>query len=51
MNIQLWFCPSMNQWRWTVTKNDRTIVQQESGQNLNLKSAMEDIEKIVEYLK
>ena len=50
MNINLWFCPSMNQWRWTLIKNDRTVCKQESGQRSDLYLAMEDIANTVKYL-
>ena len=32
MRINLWYCDSMEQWRWTLTKNDRPVIKQESGQ-------------------
>ena len=50
MRIQLWYCPSMQQWRWTLTKNDLPIIKQESGQRPNLRDAMVDIANTVEYL-
>lgn len=50
MNIKLWYCEHMKQWRWTLTDNRRTIVKQESGQREDLKLAMEDVANTVEYL-
>ena len=50
MRIQLWYCSSMQQWRWTLTKNDRPIIKQESGQQPDLRVAMNDIANTVEYL-
>lgn len=50
MKIQLWFCESMKQWRWTLTENTRPIIKQESGQRPDLKDAMNDIANTVEYL-
>lgn len=50
MKIQLWFCESMKQWRWTLTENTRPIIKQESGQRPNLRDAMSDIANTVEYL-
>jgi hypothetical protein len=50
MKINLWFCESMNQWRWTLTKTDRPILKQESGQRPNLRDAMQDIATTVEYM-
>ena len=50
MNIKLWYCVSMGQWRWTLTDDRRTIIKQESGQQPDLRVAMEDVAKTVEYL-
>jgi len=50
MDIKLWWCDSMKQWRWILTKNDRTICKQESGQRPDLYLAMEDIANTVKYL-
>ena len=40
----------MNQWRWTLTDNNRPICSQESGQRPFLRDAMEDIANTVEYM-
>ncbi len=50
MNIKLWYCVSMGQWRWTLTDDRRTITRQESGQQPDLRVAMEDVAKTVEYI-
>ena len=50
MKINLWFCQSMNQWRWTLTDDSRPIIKQESGGQSNLRVAMNDIANTVEYL-
>jgi hypothetical protein len=50
MKINLWQCPEMDQWRWTVTDNSRPIVRQESGQNTDLHGAMIDMEKTVQSM-
>jgi len=50
MNINLWLCESMNKWRWTITDTRRPIVKQESGQQEDLKSAMQDVTKVVQHL-
>jgi hypothetical protein len=50
MKINLWFCSSLNQWRWTLTKNNRPIMKQESGQRPELRDAMQDIANTVEFL-
>ena len=50
MKINLWWCESMNQWRWTLTDDHRPILKQESGQRENLRDAMNDIANTVEYM-
>jgi len=50
MKINLWFCPEMNQWRWTLTDNSRPICKQESGQQPFLRDAMNDVANTVEYM-
>jgi hypothetical protein len=50
MNIKLWYCAILGQWRWTLTDDRRTIIKQESGQQPDLRVAMEDVAKTVEYL-
>jgi hypothetical protein len=50
MKINLWWCESMKQWRWTLTDDYRPIIKQESGQRPELRDAMNDIANTVEYL-
>ena len=50
MNIKLWYCESMKRWRWTLTDNRRPVCKQESGQIEDLRLAMEDVAKTVEYM-
>ena len=50
MNIKLWYCASMRQWRWTLTDDRRPITHQESGQRPDLRLAMNDVATTVEYL-
>lgn len=50
MSIKLWYCASMGQWRWTLTDDRRPITRQESGQQPDLRVAMNDIATTVEYL-
>lgn len=50
MKINLWWCHSMKQWRWTLCDNSRPIVKQHSGQREDLRLAMQDIANTVEYL-
>ena len=40
----------MRQWRWTLTDDRRPITRQESGQQPDLRVAMEDVAKTVEYI-
>ena len=48
MNIKLWYSNSMEQWRWTLMDEN---LDQASGQQPDLRAAMEEIAKMVEYLK
>jgi hypothetical protein len=48
MIINLWFNKDMNMWRWTLT--DPTAFDMESGQQQDLRMAMEDIANTVEHL-
>jgi hypothetical protein len=50
MNIKLWYCEGMKQWRWTLTDNSRPIRKQESGQRPFLRDAMNDVANTVEYM-
>jgi len=50
MNIKLWYCASMKQWRWTLTDSSRPICRQESGQQPFLRDAMNDVANTVEYM-
>ena len=40
----------MGQWRWTLAQDYRPIVKQESGQQPDLRVAMNDIANTVEYM-
>ncbi len=40
----------MDQWRWTLTDDHRPIIKQESGQQTDLRDAMNDVANTVEYL-
>lgn len=50
MKIQLWYCKSMEQWRWTLTDNSQPIIKQESGQRPDLREALSDIANTVEFM-
>jgi len=50
MNIKLWYCESMKQWRWTLADCSRPIIKQESGQRPDLRDAMNDVANTVEYM-
>ena len=50
MKINLWYCSNMKQWRWTLTDSSRPICKQESGQQPNLRDAMNDVANTVEYM-
>lgn len=51
MKINLWYCDSMEQWRWVLTGGEETkCMWQESGQRPHLRDAMNDVATTVEYL-
>jgi len=51
MQIQLWYCGDLDQWRWTLCGNDDDeILWQEAGQRPDLRDAMNDVATTVEYL-
>ena len=50
MKINLWYCGHMKMWRWTLIDDSRPIIKQESGQQPDLRVAMNDIANTVEYL-
>ena len=50
MNIKLWYCESMKQWRWALTDSSRPIRKQESGQRPFLRDAMNDVANTVEFM-
>jgi len=50
MKINLWYCEHMKLWRWTLVDNRRTQVRQESGQQPDLRVAMQDVANTVEYM-
>ena len=47
MNIKLWYSKSMGQWRWSLTDE---YMDMASGQQPELRDAMQDIATTVEYL-
>ena len=50
MKINLWYCQSMGMWRWTLTDDRRPISKMESGQQSDLRNAMNDVANTVEYM-
>ena len=50
MKINLWYCADMKQWRWTLTDDRRPVCRQESGQQPDLRDAMNDVANTVEYM-
>ena len=53
MKINLWYSKSMHQWRWTLCeefKNGVTKIEQYSGAQKELRTAMDDVANTVEYM-
>ena len=48
MDIKLWYSKDMKQWRWSLI--DPVSRKQESGQQFDLRDAMNDVATTVEYL-
>jgi hypothetical protein len=48
MQINLWRNEAMNQWRWTLI--DPVTMNMESGQQIELRDAMNDIANTVEHI-
>ena len=48
MDIKLWYSKDMKQWRWSLI--DPVSGKQESGQQWDLRDAMNDVSTTVEYL-
>ena len=49
MKIQLWYAEEMRQWRWILSDDTDPYVQ-ESGQQPQLRDAMNDVATTVEYI-
>ena len=49
MKINLWYSKGMEQWRWTLT-DEKDTKWMEAGQRPDLRDAMEDVAKTVEYM-
>ena len=48
MDIKLWYSKDLRRWRWSLI--DPVTKRQESGQQFDLKDAMNDVANTVEYL-
>ena len=48
MDIKLWYSKDLRRWRWSLI--DPVTRRQESGQQFDLREAMNDVANTVEYL-
>ena len=48
MDIKLWYSKDLRRWRWSLI--DPVTKRQESGQQFDLREAMNDVATTVEYL-
>ena len=48
MQIQLWYCNEMHQWRWSMT-DQLDLAYQGTGQQPHIRDAMLDVAKTVEH--
>jgi hypothetical protein len=49
MNINIWYNKDVDQWRWTLNDPDDSA-RMESGNSLELKTAMDDVRRTIEYI-
>ncbi len=47
MQIQLWYCNEMHQWRWSMT-DQSNVGYQATGQQPHIRDAMLEVAKTVE---
>ena len=48
MDIKLWYSKDLRRWRWSLI--DPVTRRQESGQQFDLRDAMNDVANTIEYL-
>ena len=48
MDIKLWYSKDLKRWRWSLI--DPVTKRQESGQQFDLRDAMNDVANTIEYL-
>ena len=48
MVINLWYNPEMKLWRWSLTETN--LLEQHSGGQPELRSALDDVATTVEYI-
>ena len=48
MDIKLWYSKDLRRWRWALI--DPVTKRQESGQQFDLRQAMNDVANTIEYL-
>ena len=48
MDIKLWYSKDLKRWRWSLI--DPVTKRQESGQQFDLRQAMNDVANTIEYL-
>ena len=48
MDIKLWYSKDLRRWRWSLI--DPVTKRQESGQQFDLRDAMNDVANTIEYL-
>ena len=49
MKVNLWYAKDLELWRWTLTSNEDSFMQESGGQR-DLRDAMDDIANTIEYL-
>jgi hypothetical protein len=49
MKVNLWYSKDLELWRWTLTSNEDSFIQESGGQR-DLRDTMDDIANTIEYL-
>jgi hypothetical protein len=49
MKVNLWYSKDLELWRWTLTSNEDSFMQESGGQR-DLRDTMDDIANTIEYL-
>ena len=49
MNIKLWYSKDIDQWRWILTSDEDSTIQESGGRKI-ISDALSDVATTIEYL-